>query len=72
MAGALTTVGVDADNLAEAMGTGAARKSVRMEHEQAVDEHRVWGVPTFVVDGEAAFVRLMDRHDGNPSRAVST
>jgi hypothetical protein len=25
----------------------------------------VWGVPTFVVDGRSAFVRLMDRPEGD-------
>lgn len=69
---ALATAGVDPAAVIEEVANGTALKSVRSEHEQAVDEHSVWGVPTFVVDGKAAFVRLMDRHDGNPSRAVGT
>ncbi len=69
---ALAAVGIDPDAVREEVANGTALKSVRCEHERAVDEHSVWGVPTFVVDGEAAFIRLMDRHDGNPSRAFDT
>jgi hypothetical protein len=33
---------------------------VRKEHEAAVAENNVWGVPTFVQDDRAVFVRLMN------------
>lgn len=68
----LAAVDVDVPAVLEAVTDGAARKTVRVEHEEAADHHNVWGVPTFIVDGQAAFIRLMDRHDGNPSRAVDT
>jgi hypothetical protein len=38
--------------------------TVRTEHERAVNESTVWGVPTFIADGRAVFVRLMDRNPG--------
>jgi 2-hydroxychromene-2-carboxylate isomerase len=37
---------------------------VRTDHERAVAESSVWGVPTFISDGRAVFVRLMDRNPG--------
>lgn len=33
---------------------------VRREHEASVENNSVWGVPTFIANGQAAFVRLMD------------
>ena len=32
----------------------------------------MWGVPTFVVDGQSAFVRLMDRPAGDTARGRTT
>ncbi|MCI2417986.1 DsbA family protein [Saccharopolyspora sp. K220] len=40
---------------------GAALEQVRAEHEQFVASHNVWGVPTFIADDQAVFVRLMNR-----------
>lgn len=69
---ALEPAGVDTAAVREALADGGALKTVRAEHEQAVADHGVWGVPTFVVDGQAAFIRLMERHDGDDHRAVAT
>jgi hypothetical protein len=38
---------------------------VRKEHESAATEHDVWGVPTFITGDQAAFIRLMDRANGD-------
>ena len=35
------------------------------EHEARSASHEVWGVPTFIVGDQAAFVRLMHRPDGD-------
>jgi hypothetical protein len=43
---------------------------VQHEHEAAARDHKVWGVPTFVVGQEAAFVRLMDRPQGDAALAT--
>ena len=32
----------------------------------------MWGVPTFIVDDEAVFVRLMDRPQGDGDHAIRT
>ena len=61
--------GVDAGAVFEAVDDGRALKTVRAEHEAAVRDHDVWGVPTFIVGDEAAFVRLMDRPGGDAELA---
>ncbi len=45
---------------------------VRKEHEQAVAEVNVWGVPTFIVGPRAVFVRLMERPGGDADFATGT
>ena len=54
-------VGVDRAALLETVASGVPRKTVREEHDAAVAEHTVWGVPTFVMGDQAAFIRLMER-----------
>jgi hypothetical protein len=58
---ALDAVGVDVERAWKLVDDGRAATVVRDEHERAASEHTVWGVPTFVVDDQAAFVRLMER-----------
>jgi protein-disulfide isomerase len=58
---ALDEVGVDVERAWKLVDDGRAATVVRDEHERAASEHTVWGVPTFVVDDQAAFVRLMER-----------
>jgi hypothetical protein len=53
--------GIDVDAVFEAIASGEALETVRKEHEDGVASHQVWGVPTFIVGEQAAFVRLMDR-----------
>jgi hypothetical protein len=57
----LDGVGVDTAALLAEVETGIPLKTVRAEHEAGVSEHEVWGVPTFIVGDQAAFVRLMER-----------
>jgi protein-disulfide isomerase len=54
-------VGVDTIAVLAELETGLPLKTVRAEHEAGVNEHEVWGVPTFIVGDQAAFVRLMER-----------
>jgi 2-hydroxychromene-2-carboxylate isomerase len=69
---ALTGQGVDADAVFAEIATGAALETIRKQHEAAVADHDVWGVPTFIADDQAAFVRLMNGADGDgtASRAI--
>jgi hypothetical protein len=57
----LQDVGADADAAFAAVASGEAVDTVRREHEEAVREQTCWGVPTFAVGEQAAFVRLMQR-----------
>ena len=63
---------VDADAVLAEIDSGSAIIRVHQEHEQAVKDHAVWGVPTFIVGDETAFVRLMDRPEGDGAHAVRT
>jgi hypothetical protein len=62
-------VGLDADEVLEQARTGRAPKTLRTEHESAVDQQAVWGVPTFIAGDRAVFVRIMDRPEGDADRA---
>jgi hypothetical protein len=57
----LAEVGVDVDAAFAEVASGIPLKTIRAEHERGVSDHEVWGVPTFIADGQAAFVRVMDR-----------
>jgi protein-disulfide isomerase-like protein with CxxC motif len=52
---------VDTDAVFATIADGTALKRVRAEHEAAVGDDGVWGVPTFLAGGQAVFVRLMTR-----------
>ena len=56
----LTAGGVDADAVLAEVATGRPLQVVREEHTAAARDLDVWGVPTFLVSGRAAFVRLME------------
>jgi 2-hydroxychromene-2-carboxylate isomerase len=58
--GLLTEHGVDADAVFAEVTTGKPLLTVRDEHTASVAALDVWGVPTFMAEGRAAFVRLMD------------
>ena len=64
--------GVDVDEVFAAIEDGTALKQIRTEHEAAVEQHHVWGVPTFISGDEAVFVRLMDRAPAGADSAHST
>ena len=44
----------------------------RSEHEEAVQRWEVFGVPTFIADDRAVFVRLMTRPEGDGKLAEKT
>jgi hypothetical protein len=59
--------GLDADTVLQQARDGQAPKTLQSEHEAAVADHAVWGVPTFLAGGRAVFVRVMDRPEGDGS-----
>ena len=56
-----TSVGLDASAVAAEVASGRPLKALAQFHTDAVKHHAIFGVPTFVVGDQAAFVRLMDR-----------
>jgi DSBA-like thioredoxin domain len=63
---------VPVDAVFAQIDSGAVLATVQAEHEQFVASHSVWGVPTFIVDDQAVFVRLMNRAPVGSDAAVST
>jgi DSBA-like thioredoxin domain len=68
----LTAAGVDADAVFDEIATGEPLLRVKDEHNAAAENHKVWGVPTFVQDGQSVFVRLMHRPQGDAQLATTT
>lgn len=64
--------GVDAEAAWAEVATGRPLVTVRDEHTSFVASHDVWGVPTFIVDDAAVFVRLMQGPDGDAAFAQAT
>jgi hypothetical protein len=69
---ALDRGGVDPDAVYAELAAGWPFALLASEHEKAVAEHDVFGVPTFVTGGAAAFVRVMTRPDGDAELARRT
>ncbi|MDQ2651359.1 MAG: DsbA family protein [Actinomycetota bacterium] len=68
----LTEQGVDADAVFAEIATGTPLATVRLEHETSAKQHDVWGVPTFIVGDQAAFIRFMHRPAGDGDEATRT
>lgn len=58
---AVAVAGLDPDEVAEVVASGAPLKTLGEEHTEATERWRVFGVPTFVAGEEAVFVRMMER-----------
>ncbi|MGW3471469.1 DsbA family oxidoreductase [Saccharopolyspora sp. NPDC000995] len=67
----LADLGVPADAVFARIDDGTALEKVRSEHEEFVASHNVWGVPTFIADDQAVFVRLMNRAPQGADPAAS-
>jgi hypothetical protein len=65
----LESTGVDVDAAFAAVSDGSAMAALSKEHDAAVEDDGVFGVPTFLAEGEAVFVRLMDRPGGDGEAA---
>lgn len=61
VADALSFAGVNPAPVLTEIDHGAPLVTVRAEHERAVAQHEIWGVPTFITDDRAVFVRLIER-----------
>jgi predicted DsbA family dithiol-disulfide isomerase len=68
----LAANGVDANQVMAEVAAGWPGRAFRQEHEASADDHRVFGVPTFVTGGVAVFVRLATRPGGDGAAARDT
>ncbi len=69
VAGVLTAEGLDADQVFNEVLGCAPRDVFRVEHTTAVENHKVFGVPTVIAGGQAVFIRLVERPTGGPAAA---
>ncbi len=58
---AVASAGLDPDAVAEEAWSGRPLKVLAAEHREAVDRWGVFGVPTYIEDDQAVFVRFMER-----------
>jgi DSBA-like thioredoxin domain len=72
VARALDAIGLDGRGIIQEAQSDWAVKQARSEHDEAVQRWEVFGVPTFIADDRAVFVRLMTRPDGDAKLAEKT
>jgi DSBA-like thioredoxin domain-containing protein len=58
---AVERVGLDVEAVKAEAWSGRPLKTLIAEHTEAVDQHDVFGVPTFIENDEAVFIRFMER-----------
>lgn len=68
----ISSHGANPDTAFDDVSSGRPLQTVRDEHTRYAHSHQVWGVPVFVVQDKAVFVRLLDRPDGDGQNAIST
>lgn len=66
---AIAAIGLEPDAVLAQVATGAPLATLRDEHVRGVEDHSVWGVPTFIAGGRAVFVRLIERSGGDGALA---
>jgi predicted DsbA family dithiol-disulfide isomerase len=72
LAKTLDGAGADGQGVLAEVDAGWPLDVLKAEHTEAVERLQAFGVPTFVKDDDAVFVRLMDRPAGDGARARST
>jgi hypothetical protein len=63
---------VDPDAVLADIASGRTLEVFRQAHTDAVNDYGVFGVPTFVVDGQSVFIRVMHRPSDDPSESITT
>ena len=63
---------VDADAVFAEVASGAPLETFRKEHERSVADHHAFGVPTFITNDQAVFIRVMHRPQGDAAVATRT
>ena len=72
VADVLVAHGLDADDVFNVVLECGPRDAFRLEHQAAVAEHKVFGVPTVIAGGQAVFIRLVDRPGTDAAKARET
>ena len=72
LASVLERQGVPSAQVFDEIKSGWPLDEYRKSHESAVADYGVFGVPTFVAGGQAAFVRIMTRPGEDADLAIST
>jgi DSBA-like thioredoxin domain len=72
IANALDAAGVDSAEILAEVKDGWPLEVLKREHSDAVERLSVFGVPTFISETDAVFVRLMNRPAGDAALATST
>ncbi len=68
----LDDAGADGARVLSEVDAGWPLDVLKAEHTEAVDEYHVFGVPTFIADGNAVFARLMNRPAGDGELGKAT
>lgn len=68
----LDDAGVDGDAVLSEVDAGWPLEILKTEHSDTVERLGAFGVPTFMSDERAVFVRLMNRPVGDSALAIST
>jgi len=68
----LTAQGLDPDKVFNEVLECGPRDVFRTEHQMAVNDHKVFGVPTVIAGGQAVFIRLVDRPGEDAVKARGT
>ncbi|HUB69792.1 MAG TPA: DsbA family protein [Acidimicrobiales bacterium] len=69
---ALGSVGLDGATIVKEALSDWAIEMGRRDHDESVQQWEVFGVPTFIADDKAVFVRLMTRPEGDGELARRT
>jgi protein-disulfide isomerase-like protein with CxxC motif len=69
---AVASAGLDADAVFAEVDAGWPLETFRKEHESAVADYAVFGVPTIIANDQAVFVRVMNRPRGDADVARRT
>ena len=68
----LTDAGFNTNDIFGQVEEGTPLRKIAEEHMRYVKSHEVWGVPTFIKDDAAVFVRLLDPALGDATLAINT
>ena len=72
VADVLTAEGLDPNQIFDEVLSCGPRDVFRVEHQAAVAEHRVFGVPTVITEGQSVFIRLLNRGGTDQKKARDT